>query len=329
MAVYFAPERKKGGWEDFLPMVAQQLIGGWIGQMYDRDQKAREYKYGQRTANDEAARQEALKQQESARLQEFMASNPIDLRNPNDAFMKIAAMKMMFPNTYSDEMLKSFNPPMSFQQIQQGDRVTAGPFDPATGGFGGQEYGVNLSPDVARRTQADERVAGIRAGADRYVADRNAEAKMNPDQKNLGQHIQNLLKAREQYIDPYEKTPFPGSESVVAQIDAQIAAAMNFDQQAGAEPQVGTPPGAGGGPQPPAQTQALPNQESIWGKVFDNALSKSVYAPFMAPQNGTPAQTTQSGNPFAGRLDDAVYRNLKAAGRSDAEIEAELTQLGR
>jgi hypothetical protein len=47
------------------------------------------------------------------------------------------------------DILGNLNAPMTFQQVNQGDRITAGPFDPGSGSFNGQGYDVGVDPSIA------------------------------------------------------------------------------------------------------------------------------------------------------------------------------------
>jgi hypothetical protein len=253
--------------------------------MFERDKTARDYKFDQRKAEDEQIR----KQQEEDRKMAYIDSlGRINRDDPSAAITSLAKLGIIDDNADPDKYYNAVFPHMQRNSTNLGDRMLMESFDPGTGRVVGQEYGVGLSPDVARQTQANERVANVNAFAHKYVADRQAEqakaAKMfqdengqfhwgdpysrtttptgvtgalpkNSQQLTPNELVKNLTAYREQNLDVLGNI-LPGREDVVKQIDAQIEAILKLNSGAVGQQQ----PGAAPPPVLPQQPQgyALP-----------------------------------------------------------------------
>ena len=181
MAVYFEPGSGKS-WIDY----AMPIVAAIIGNGMNRSNQAKEYELAKRTADEEMARERQMAQWRAEQLygtektrplsggeqamnvagylpggpapamderyREGGVLNGLDMRgDPNDAFARMSAgMSYMNPEAVKQiqHIIGNLNPNMSFQSINQGDRVTAGGFDPNSGEFGGQEYGAGIDPSI-------------------------------------------------------------------------------------------------------------------------------------------------------------------------------------
>jgi hypothetical protein len=114
-----------------------------------------------------------------------------------------------FNDIYDSMKLQHYN-------IIRGDQITAGYANPITGAENYHNYGVNLSPDIARQAQAREYEAAIDAATRRYVADRSLEAsKYGADTRGQGR----------EYLNPWAKDELDTIDREIADISRQIASA--------------------------------------------------------------------------------------------------------
>jgi hypothetical protein len=170
MAVY---DMRGKSWLDYAMPIITQLLGSGM----ERTNQAKQYELQKRTAEEEMARKQQMADWQSQKMygaekpqpvipgmeaslpympptyREGGILNGIDLRgNPNDAYSRIAgASPYMDPEFIKQQgnILGNLNALMTFQQINQGDRITAGPFDPGSGSFNGQSYDVGVDPSIA------------------------------------------------------------------------------------------------------------------------------------------------------------------------------------
>jgi hypothetical protein len=268
MAITVVPRRP--GLGDYIGQALSQLAAGYISNMFERDKNAKKYELDKRTADEEMARQQQMAQWRAEQLYGAEQSRPlggaeqalnvagytpggsapamdetyreggilngIDMRgNHNDALGRIiTAMQFMDPESVKQtpHVMNNLNPDMSFQTVNQGDRITAGGFDHLTGDFNGQEYGVGINPgdqyvsDNALRgimygaDSATQREAMNQAGQDRRAASRN----QLPERTERGApDLKTLMELRKQLLT-YDNNPIPGMEERVRQLDAAIGA---------------------------------------------------------------------------------------------------------
>ena len=82
MAVYFEP--RSPTWADYIAPAAQELLGGLVRGMFDRDKQARDYTYQTRLAEEDQARKQAAIDQALAYVAD--PANSFDIRgNPEAA----------------------------------------------------------------------------------------------------------------------------------------------------------------------------------------------------------------------------------------------------
>ena len=193
MAVYFEP--RSPTWADYIAPAAQELLGGLVRGMFDRDKQARDYKYQTRLAEDDQARKQAAIDRALAYVSD--PANSFDIRGNPEA----AARSYMGASLYGvpiDRVLETFGRPMQMYNADLGDRAQIGMLDPVTGQMQGQDYALGLNPtrkyeqdEATRRQQMADRAANYRAG----LARQGTQTPVNPQlvQDANGQYT---------YLDP-------------------------------------------------------------------------------------------------------------------------------
>ena len=191
MAVYFEPPSPT--WADYIAPAAQELLGGLVRGMFDRDKQARDYKYQTRLAEDDQARKQAAIDRALAYVSD--PANSFDIRGNPEA----AARSYMGASLYGvpiDRVLDTFGRPMQMYNADLGDRAQIGTLDPVTGQMQGQDYALGLNPtrkyeqdEATRRQQMADRAANYRAG----LARQEAQVKPQLVQDANGQYT---------YLDP-------------------------------------------------------------------------------------------------------------------------------
>ncbi|MDR0648959.1 MAG: hypothetical protein LBF92_06450 [Synergistaceae bacterium] len=195
MAVYDLRGNGKS-WLDYAGPIVMKLISDGM----DRTQQAKAYELAKRTEEEAMARRQQERDQNAEKIRAIwgQASQPQPLSGPEQAmniagYTPGAAMPEMertptfrnSPEAYAlafnqmspylpEEQIKAnpllmnnLNPNMTFQAIDQGDRATAGAFDPATGGFAGQEYMYGTNP--TKQYEADAKLRGDQLAADAEI----------------------------------------------------------------------------------------------------------------------------------------------------------------
>lgn len=191
MAVYFEPPSPT--WADYIAPAAQELLGGLVRGMFDRDKQARDYKHQTRLAEDDQARKQAAIDRALAYVSD--PANSFDIRGNPEA----AARSYMGASLYGvpiDRVLETFGRPMQPYNVDLGDRAQIGTLDPVTGQMQGQDYALGLNPtrkyeqdEATRRQQMADRAANYRAG----LARQEAQVKPQLVQDANGQYT---------YLDP-------------------------------------------------------------------------------------------------------------------------------
>lgn len=191
MAVYFEP--RSPTWADYIAPAAQELLGGLVRGMFDRDKQARDYTYQTRLAEDDQARKQAAIDQALAYVTD--PANSFDIRGNPEA----ASRSYMGASLYGvpiDRVLDTFGRPMQMYNADLGDRARIGSLDPVTGQMQGQDYAFGLNPtrkyeqdEATRRQQMADRAANYRAG----LARQEAQVKPQLVQDANGQYT---------YLDP-------------------------------------------------------------------------------------------------------------------------------
>lgn len=216
--VVFAPERKT--WLDYAAPIIQQYLMGAI----NRTDQANQYKREQMAAQEAQKRQQEQQIWRSQQLANIlggggqqpgqvqipgMANNGgggLNLRDPNDAFTKIAVASAYMPDEFQKrlgDLLGNFNAPYTSQEFNLGDRKMIGTLNPSTGEQLLQEMGIGLNPDTADTNNAARYVsnnslrgtlatagstiksAEIRAEVERAVAEMNLSGTMTKSQIDL------------------------------------------------------------------------------------------------------------------------------------------------
>jgi hypothetical protein len=204
MAVTVIPRSPQ--WYDYIAPVAARLLGGFIDNQFEKGREKRAYQ----RQDEAAAAEERRKRANIEAFHNYYGDGAFDVRSNPSQFME----NVMGSNLWGIDpsVIKTAADagaaPMTFQTVEQGNRKTAGGYDPVTGGFGGTIYDVALSPDT-----------GADAGARRYAADRSYDAAIaeanarvkaaginagrgrpNPSQVIYGPNGEIL------FADPYDKT---------------------------------------------------------------------------------------------------------------------------
>jgi hypothetical protein len=334
MAVYFAPERKS--WLDYAAPLVMQLIGSGM----ERTSQAKAYELAKRTEEEALARRQQEADYNSGKARDIWArvsqpqplsgpeqalnvagytpgaampatertpdfrSNPVDFMG---AFQEIAPYLPKEQIQANPLLMNNLNPNMAFQAVDQGDRATAGAFDPATGGFAGQEYMYGTNP--TKQHEADARLQGDQLAADAQIRAALINAQGRGGRGQAAQLVTNPDTGTLVYIAPGQE-PF---DTGIPAMQQQTQSGLTPEQIANMymSYEKGRSSTYDGAPQP---------ENPIW--------------PFVQPYlSGGQPQAQQmpdaGGNPFAGRLSDDAYRKARALRKSDAEIEAELKRLKR
>lgn len=252
MAVYFEP--RSPTWADYIAPAAQELLGGLVRGMFDRDKQARDYTYQTRLAEAEQARKQAAIDQALAYVTD--PANSFDIRGNPEAAAR-SYMGASIQGIPVDKILDTFGRPMQMYNADLGDRAQIGSLDPVTGQMQGQDYALGLNPtrkyeqdEATRRQQMADRAANYRAGLARqeaqvkpqlvqdangqytYLDPRTAGARptgvmgptgaKNDPRALLGTYTQ-LLK---QFTDPYSGQPISGYEDLVAGLTEEVRGLM-------------------------------------------------------------------------------------------------------
>lgn len=253
MAVYFEPPSPT--WADYIAPAAQELLGGLVRGMFDRDKQARDYKYQTRLAEDDQARKQAAIDRALAYVSD--PANSFDIRGNPEAASR-SYMGASIQGIPVDKILETFGRPMQPYNVDLGDRAQIGTLDPVTGQMQGQDYALGLNPtrkyeqdEATRRQQIADRAANYRAGLARqeaqvkpqlvqdvngqytYLDPRTAGARptgvVGPtgagkgDPKALLGTYTQLLK---QFTDPYSGQPISGYEDLVAGLTEEVRGLM-------------------------------------------------------------------------------------------------------
>ena len=170
MAVYFEPQRRS--WIDYAAPVLSEILGGVIKGNNDVKAKKLDYDLRQQEADAAQSRQWGDRANKLMMLGaqpdengNVVAQALESLRNnPEQAFKSIAQMKSIVPEINETGMLNNLNPAMSFQAIDQGNKITAGGFDPLKGVYNGQTYDVGVHP--TQKLVSDNALAGTKYNTD-------------------------------------------------------------------------------------------------------------------------------------------------------------------
>ena len=195
MAVYFEPPGKS--WLDYVMPVGQQLLGGFIDGMFERDKEARQYKNKQREIADAQAQKEAeeAKKLEFLKSYDFQSYNP--RTNPQEALrFNMEAVTRGINDTL--DFVKHVFPHMQYQDVNLSDRNLVGGFNPMSGQFNNQEFKRGIEPteqfsqlEASRRSKYSEDAATGRSRAN----------------VGLGYARLNADKAKDKQVRQYDPTP--------------------------------------------------------------------------------------------------------------------------
>jgi hypothetical protein len=231
--------------------------------------------------------------------------NGMDMRgDPNDAAGRIAAgMQFMDPEAMKQMqyILGSLNPAQSFHAVEQGDRVTAGAFDPLTGAFAGQGYGVGIDP--TKQYGYDKTLEGIMA----QVAGGERVARINAQPRHSAPQPRWVQDESGEFVDlttgrrPGVKGTLPQQPQQPQAAPAGLTPQQLVDLYLGFEKN--NAPSVLGGPRP--ENPILPHLKPL--------LPGGGQAPMPTP---TPTGPAQAG------LTQQEIDQLKALGYSDEAIAA-------
>jgi hypothetical protein len=223
MTVYFEPQGKS--WLDYAMPIVMQLLGSGM----ERTNQAKQYELQKRTAEEEMARKQQMAEYNANQVRDRWgrvsqpqplsgldqalnvagytpgAQQPAMERTPTlrtdptafvGAFNEIANFLPDEQIKANPQILSNLNAPMTFQQVNQGDRITAGPFDPGSGSFNGQSYDVGVDPSIAdtnarnleaQKIARDAQIRAAQINASRPPAPRaEAQTKLVPMQTDQG-----------------------------------------------------------------------------------------------------------------------------------------------
>ena len=171
MAVYFEPQRRNT-WIDYAAPVLSEIIGGAIKGNNDVKAKKLDYDLRQQEADATQARQWGNQNNTLMQLGiqpdesgNFVIPQAESFRgNAEQAFKIGAAIKSIVPGYDTVGMVNNLSPNMTFQSVNQGDKITAGGFNPGTGDFSGQTYDVGINP--TEKHVSDNALAGTKYNTD-------------------------------------------------------------------------------------------------------------------------------------------------------------------
>lgn len=268
MGVYFAPQQRGGSWWDYLIPAVMNIMSQNAQRKHEVDMARMGYE------NERRAREEALAMSQgdmdyrSHRIGEILGMDtgvPLDARgNPNNFFPRVVGSSVYAPQFDYTGMTRTLFPNMQPAVIDQGNKISAGSFDPGTGKMDLGEYPVTLDPKTAATLAAEEHLESLRqrganhranlalagrqggggGGGSNYslgrvgngaiLYDRNT-GKYTPIGLGGGQQPQamdprvasGLASLRKTYLSPLDGTIMPESQSIVAAIDAEIEKLMS------------------------------------------------------------------------------------------------------
>lgn len=268
MGVYFAPQQHGGSWWDYLIPAVMNIMSQNAQRKHEVDMARMGYE------NERRAREEALAMSQgdmdyrSHRIGEILGmdtSVPLDARgNPNNFFPRVVGSSVYAPQFDYTGMTRTLFPNMQPAVIDQGNKISAGSFDPGTGKMDLGEYPVTLDPKTAATLAAEEHLESLRqrganhranlalaarqggggGGGSNYSLGRVGNGAVLYD-RNTGKYTpiglggsqqpqgvdprvaSGLASLRKTYLSPFDGTIMPGSQSIVAAIDAEIEKLMS------------------------------------------------------------------------------------------------------
>jgi hypothetical protein len=217
MAVYFEP--KSPSWMDYAAPVIQNLLGGLVGGMFDRDKQARDLKFQERTATAEESRKRAASE---FVLNKLGFGGPgagpngtptLNMRgDPNRSVYELAAISHLVPDADIKAILESENPNMSAVETDTGGRKIRASQNPLTGDFLNETtYDKTVDPakvfeakSAMELQNAADRAANYRAGV---AADKNGKAQLKQDASGKWYWVKPGEKATEAGVQGSPATP--------------------------------------------------------------------------------------------------------------------------
>jgi hypothetical protein len=161
--VVFAPQRK-----GILSLALEELVGGAIGGMFERDAAARNHKLNQQALDADVIRQQGVRDNNA----DFIDQRASFARGNEDGNIK-SALYAAFADAEAGKNLmqnfQQFMPNAAMQNVNLGDKVRTDVYDPVTGAPISQQYdATGLNPDT--KYASDQALQGsyASAGASRY-----------------------------------------------------------------------------------------------------------------------------------------------------------------
>ena len=338
MAVYFEPQRR--GWMDYAAPVLAEIMGGVIKG--NNDVKAKKLDYDLRQQEADAAQARQWGNQNNTLMQ--LGIQPDESGNyvipqadsfrgsPEQAFKIAAAIKSVVPGYDTVGMANNLNPAMSFQAIDQGNKITAGSFDPLKGVYNGQTYDVGVNPTqklvsdnalkgIKYNTDGSVKVAGIREAGETTRTKMNINSRPRPEKaaRIMFDADGNII-----FVDPYGRNIT--NSGVAGQPPVQKGSygtvALENDEVGVLNKNTGKIEKSGfkGAPKANKNNDLL---ELLYGGNTPTASAAPPQKEGWSLQNvfggfgGQPAQAVQ-----ASAIPPELYGQMKNAGYTDAEITA-------
>lgn len=210
MAGVVVMPRQRNNYYGVLEQAGSDLLGGFLGNMFDRQRQAKAYELNKRTNQDnEALRVQARDSDfihNSEKVMPYLTENyKIDRQDPNGNFWALSAADL-FGADNAVNQFENVLPEMTSTNVDQGGYSENQIFDPGTGKMTTTRSEQTLDPNIGAQTEAQRYAAGAAAGASRYASDMAYKTQQMRGQQAMDNRQKQLItdnEGRYVWADPY------------------------------------------------------------------------------------------------------------------------------